>query len=547
MTRSGGVARGGGKTRSRGGAAALRAVRAVRRARGDRLSAGEVSYRIYVAVMLLIIVVAPFVRTAILAAVPVLPDSALSFPAQFAAVLTLLVAGVVLLGGRGGPARAGLPQLDLLFPTAIPRWRLLAPPVLRWFGGGAAGGALLGGMVATVFALVGPLPWELAVATVAAGAGLGVLVVGALLLGQRGPRTRAVVAAVLAGLAAAQLSLGALWDPWSAAARLLETGAAVSLAGGPGGFEVVAVFVPGVWATMAIPLAAAVVALAGALPFAARLPRELLRAQAVNWDAASTLAVTGDPNAALARLGTPVRSGRRLRLRPAETVFGTLVRRDLLGLARAPGRSLAALVGVAAAGACWAAALAPGQGFVGAALLGAAATALASLSLQPWCRGIVTAASGAGSPPLLPLGPGGLILRHSAVPALAAGLAVCLGVLLAGAGAGAGMPLLALATGPVLAASVVLLRIAAALKGSIPLRLLAPVPTPAGDLASVNVFLWTIDGPVVSVLVGAVLGASWGWGAAAGGALIPVVVTVVTLIALAGWARSRLKPSLADA
>ncbi len=536
---------------------ALRAVRAVRRARGDRLSAGDVSYRIYLAVMLAIIVVAPAVRAGILAWAPAIPETA-AHPAGVAAALTLSTAGLALLGSRAGTARAGLPQLDLLFTAALPRARLLGPSLGRWFAAGAGVGAAIGGMAAVALALAAAnglasgagLGLGIIAALVGAGAALGVLGVGALLLGQRGPRVRSGVALGLAALAAAQLAaagggVGALPDPWSASAALLERAAS-----GPAGDALPV-------SLILLPALAALAVLCGALPLATRLSRERLRAQAVNWDAASALALTGDPTAALARFGEPVRHGRRLILRPARGLGGTILRRDLLGLVRAPGRSLAGLGGMLAAGALWGSALAGGGSPLRAALLGAAATVVAALAAQPWCRGLVAAAAGVGSPALLPSGPGALMARHALLPALAATLALAAGTLLvcvgvvADPGAGSGPAEAAgvgvLLTAPVLAAAVVLLRVAAALKGTIPLRLLAPVPTPLGDVSAVNVFIWTIDGPVVALLVGAALGASWGAAFAAPQVAGPVLaasgVSLVLLAALIGWSASRLRPS----
>lgn len=536
----------------------LRAVRAIRRARGEQLSAGDVSYRVYLAVMLGITVVAPFVRTLVLGLAPGLPGTATTHTSTLAVALTLLTAGAVLLGGHLGPARAGLPQLDLLFTSPIPRTRLLAGSLLRWGTGGVLLGALAGGIVAVALLLSGPLGWGMGLAVVAGGACLGAILVGAQLLGQRGPAHRAGLAGGLLLLAGAQALLGGggadaqrgvapLPDPWSAAARVLAAAArAVHADALPQDAAA--------WSGSGVPgdlilLGAVALALgAAALPLASRLPRELLRAQAATWDSASTLALSGDPSAAVARFGVPVRWGRRLRLTPraraarAPHPLALVVRRDLLGLLRAPGRSLAALCGVAAAGALWAAAVCVPRGIGGAALLGALALVCALWSLGPWCRGIAAAAGGAGAPPLLPFSPAGLILRH-AVVALGLALLVTLiaGVafVLVGTASAAPDVLAVLGTAPVFALATVLLRVAGALKGTIPLRLLAPVPTAAGDLAAVNVFLWSIDGPVVAALVGAALGAMWA-AASGAGLLLALLGSLVLLAGLGAWARSRL-------
>ncbi|SJN12778.1 putative integral membrane protein [Leucobacter sp. 7(1)] len=559
---------------SGGSLTGLRAVRAIRRARGEQLSAGDVSYRIYLAVMLGITVVAPFVRTLVLGLAPALPEVATAHASTLAAALTLLTAGAVLLGGHFGPARAGLPQLDLLFTTPIPRVRLLTGVILRWFGTGMLLGALAGGIVAVALLLSGTLGWGTGLALVAAGTCLGAILVAAQLLGQRGPGTRACIAGGLVLLAGAQLVAGGggeadagtpnsavltgggpdalggsapLADPWSAVARVLVA-AAREVQSGALGAEAGAALggvTPGDLLLLAIVALALLVA---AFPLASGFPRELLRAQAATWDSASTLALSGDPSAAVARFGVPVRWGRRLRLvhpgRPAgaHRPVALLLRRDLLGILRAPGRSLVALLGVATAGALWAAAVGVPRGVGGAALLGALALVCALWALGPWCRGIAAAAGGSGSPPLFPFSPAGLILRHAVV---ALGLAMLVTVLaglafvVVGTASGAPDVSLVLATAPLFAVAAVVLRVAGALKGTIPLRLLAPVPTAAGDLSAVNVFLWSIDGPVVAVLAGAALGAMWA--AASGtGLLLALLGSLVLLAGLGGWAWSRL-------
>lgn len=535
----------------RSGTQGLRAVRAVRRGRGEHLSAGDTSYRIYLGVMLSVTVVAPIVRVLLLSVGPVVLVLGSAQLPGIAAGLTVATAGAVLLGGYGGPVRAGLPQLDLLFTSAIPRSLLLARPVLGWLGAAALLGAVAGALLAIGGALAAPIAPGASVTLLAAGACLGVLWGGAQLVGQIGPRVRAIVVGALCALALAQLLWGPLGDPWSGVARIVVGlgSAGPGVPGGAVGFAVIA-------------LSSGVVLL-GALSAAARLDRERLRAQAATWGSARALALTGDPSAALAKLGRPVTMGRRLRLRGGRGGVASFVRRDLLGIVRAPGRSLAAGAGALLAGVLWAAAVTEPGGVLSAAVLGGAALLIATISLAPWCRGIVTAAAGSGSPPLpplLPSSPRALLARHAVAPLILAVLALGVGGAAfgwvwsgwawggwawAGPGGEGSAALRALATAPVAAVAAVLLRIAAALKGTIPLRLLAPVPTAAGDLAAINVFVWSIDGPVVAAVSGAALGALWA--ATAGSGLLTLAVaavgTLVVLAALLGWIGSRVGAS----
>lgn len=534
------------------------AVRVVLRRRGARFDVGDASYRVYIAIMLVIIVVAPIVRAGLLwlrAELPATSGVAAGgegSPSAVAPVLTVATALLCLAGSRIGPARAGLPQLDLLHVTPVSRARLLGPSVARWLGVGALVGLLAAAVAVAARALRGEFEVGLAVALPLALASIGLLAAAAPLVGQLGPRARALAALLLGALAAAQwwtaraLDGAGLADPWSIAARLLSDASTQPL-------------------LAVVPVAAAVAMIAWTPAIAARLRWEALREQALRWDTVQTLVVAGDPSAGLARLGAPVRWGRRIRFRPGRGLTGAIAARDLLGVVRAPGRSLLALGGASAAGALWAAALgafdpssipeASAEGrfllpYVGSALLGAASLLLAYLSSSAWCRGMAAAAQGSGSPPLLPVSPASLIARHLVVPAVLTAVALGAGALLGAAAGGLIGPHvrsapLALLSAVLVAGVVVAMRAAAALKGTIPLRLLAPVPTPAGDMAGVNVLMWTLDGPIAVLFLGAALGVVWALACAA--SLAPLGAALVTCAVLACgllWARIRLGRSV---
>lgn len=555
------------------GRAELRAVRAVLRRRGDRLGLSEVSYRIYLAVMLVIIVGAPAVRATVLwlqSALPTGTPDALTAPGSLVApVLTALTGLLVLAGAHGGPAHAALPQLDLLHTTPIPRARLLLTPVRRGLAAGAGVGALLAALVAAARWLRGELVAELGVSLIVAGAGVGLLGAGAVLVGQIGRRTRGAAAAALALLALGQWRFGILPDPWSALAWLLaspggvggDSGAAGGGTAGGGTAlmpELVLSLTASPFGIAAVPLLAGLLLVALTPLLVTRMRWEALRAQAAGTDAVRVLAVSGDPSAALARLGSPVRTGRRWRLRPIPNLTASIVRRDLLGVARTPARSFAALVGICGAGMLWVRGLGSADP-VPAALLGAASLLLAYLAVVPWCRGLAAAAAGSGSAPLLPASPAGLAARHLIVPgvlsiaALLGGVAwgsVVWGNAAGGSGARGGVDeLLAMLTGgwiPVsgafAAATALVLRLLAAFKGALPMKLLAPVPTPVGDMAGINVLLWSLDGPISAVTAGALLGVLWSLGIGGGVPVAALTVSVLTLIGFAVWARVRMAP-----
>ncbi|MBL3687685.1 hypothetical protein D3248_12080 [Leucobacter zeae] len=551
------------------------AIRAMSRRRTERLGVSEASYRLYLGVMLAIIVAAPAVRVLLLGLAADLPGfpsavatgerSALDGPASvLAAVLTAATAALVLAGSIGGPALPSLPQLDLLHTSAIPRARLLARGVLRAGLWGALAGAAVTALVIAARTMRGEATVAWALAFGAAGIGIGLTCAAALLVGQLGRPVRAAVAGALAALALARLARasdrwpspvpaagdGALPDPWSTWAAL-----ALGIPGSGG-----AGLAPGLWASAGTWIALGVglgLTLCGPW-LGARIRWEALRAQAARWDIVRVLAVTGDPNAALARLGAPVRLGRRLRLRGRRRdgarrgAVALLLRRDLLGVVRAPGRGLAAFVAVSAGGALWAAALGAGNGdgaggtAARAAALGAIALVTCALGIQPWCRGLAAAAAASGSPPLLPLSPGALLACHLVLPGalgvLAAVGGACSAVLGAASGAVGVDPssvagvLVSAAAAAIVA---VLLRLVAVLKGPIPMELLAPIPTPVGDAAGIRVVLWILDGPLASALLGAVLAPLWAAGAS-GAPAVALAATVGVALLLVVWARRRL-------
>lgn len=501
------------------GAPRVRDVQRVLHGRRSRAGAGELSYRVYMTLMLIIAVAAPIVRIGVLW----ISDAYVhANSSQLAAVLTAATALLVLAGSLVGPAYAGLAPLDLLYTTALPRHRLFAQPVIRGMVAGAFFGGVLGAMVVAARVLRADSELILAVAVLASATAIGVLAAFAMLLGQLGRGIRWLFASALALLVYAQLFLGFANDPWTglAAAVLAESGVAALLP------------------SSLLALASALF-LAGAAPMlAGRLRWQSLREQATRWDTIHVTAGTGDSKAALDWLGAPVRVGRGWRLRPARTLTATILRRDLLGCLRTPARSLLGCGGVAVALWLWHLAM------LNDTVWGAAALFVASVSLQPWCRGLAAAAAGVGSPQILPTSPRGLLLRHALMPGVlslimsvlgALGLTVFYGLDVAGF---CGV----LMSQALLLACALALRVTAALKGSLPMRLLAPSPTPMGDFSGITVALWMADGPVLSLLAGALLGVLWGAAVSSVGVFIWAVFGSLAVLGGLLWlARARLR------
>lgn len=457
------------------GAEAL-AVKKVRRALHSKTfpSAGELASRLYFAVMLFVIVAAPLIRGVLLWLAEVLPMPGDPLLA-WAAVALVLVAACVL------PVIA---WYALPIRISLPELDLLfTSPLSRW--------RLLSGRVLRFFAVGIITAWLLAGAVLVARVMQGIDVLPMIWPAVLGGMTIGLLGVALMLLV--QLSRGTAW--------------------------------------------------------------QRLRAQAEQVDLVSTLVLTGDFASASARIGEPVTLGRNWRLRidkAQKSSVWLFVRRDLMGIARTPLRSGMGLLGTLFA-TCFALLALSAQEPSVAATLGMIAQLLAFASMQPWVRGLRTAAEGAGAPPLLPFTTRGLLLRHLIVPGGCALLVSVIGALVANvllwqaSGAQVLSQLqLTMQVGvlkAVLAAAgisliALVLRLHASLKGPLPERLLAPVPTPVGDASGINIVLWGADALVLAALAGAILFALYAFAP-----LVAVFVLGAVLGVLALLSESRLRRS----
>ena len=135
-------------------------------------------------------------------------------------------------------------------------------------------------------------------------------------------------------------------------------------------------------------------------------------------------------------------------------------------------------------------------------VLGAAASVILFAALGPLTDGIRHAASVAGDLPLYGIGDGSLIAHHSLFPLtltvvvlVASSLIVALLIGHSALAAGVAALVLGLMT---LAA-----RVSGAMKGPLPPALLAPVPTPVGDLGAAARLAWALDGLLLTAAAGA--------------------------------------------
>ncbi len=449
------------------------------RSRGDRL------FVAYAVLMVLLIAIAPVVRAVWFSAtsavgVALFASSAASGVAVL--ITAVLWSGALLLGRDRGPALLPPFLIHALGTSDLPRSVVLRGPVLR-------AGALVTATTTCAAALVAG---SLASHGLTGALGLGVFVLTGVVVGI------VTTVAWLAGQALPRLAL-----PIALGVIVLGVVAALVPAAQP--------FTPWGWVGVAYPgrgstppviglVALAAGSIAVAPPLLNGLRVAELIAQATRWESASTFAASLDLSTAAALYQAHPHLGRRLRaVRPARPLWARFLIRDAVGAIRTPGRLIAGVLALAAAGTLLTLALTPAAP---GCLLGALAGLLAFAGLGPLTDGIRHAASVASDLPLYGIGDEHLLANHALFP-----LAVVVVVLLAAAAICA-IVIGVTALAPVLSSFALgllalLARVGNALKGPMPPALLTPVPTPAGDVAAAARVAWSLDGVLLATAAGA--------------------------------------------
>ncbi|MBF4635129.1 hypothetical protein ITJ38_12000 [Agreia pratensis] len=527
--------------RARETAAALRAVRVIRRARSEGRSRGDVAYAVYAGVMVAAIVVAPILRTIVLYLAEPAASAVLVAvgPAVSATVFALGCAAFVALGGVRGPALLSPFLTFAVAGNGHPRRRTMARPVARAVLALAVAGAAVALLVALVLVSVGSASVGGAVAFAGAGALVGVVCGGCWVLGQRA--SAAVRAAIVSGV----LASWALWAaapgvsavlPWAWIAAVFPAGDVLSLG------QSLALGALGVLAAAA--LAAIPLLLDG-------LRGPALLAQAQRWQAAGTLAFTGDLAMAMGEFRAVPRRGRGLKAlgrgggRRGGGLVGVFARRDLVGSLRTPARFVLACAGCLGFGLLIAVAV--GASGVAVWIAACAAAIVGFLALGVWSDGFRHAAEVAAAPPLYGVSTLRLIGLHAVLPVLGgvvfSVIGVVVGAVLSGLAPWSVAPwslaLWHFALWPAFAAAVlgvlllVLVRIYDSTKGPLPQELMAPVPTPAGDASALVVAAWQADAVILSCVLVGVMAASVAGGSIGG------VLAAVGLGVVVGWMTRR--------
>ncbi|MEV8267242.1 hypothetical protein [Microbacterium sp. NPDC076911] len=339
------------------------------------------------------------------------------------------------------------------------------------------------------------------------------------LIGQALPRWWTVsIGAAVAGSAALAIFIPSAWaSPWSLLAALWPSTAPASVDSR---------------LSLAVLGVLALVSLALALVLVERLDPRTVVLHAERWEALTQLVRTGDFAGAFDRLRAVPAVGRRVRIPLDQPLALAVLQRDAIGLARNPIRLAVALATLALAlsGVAWRWMHVAADGVTWAYALAAGLLAFAALGV--FSDGFRHAADTAGRPSLFRQTPAELFRLHTMLPALAIVIPTITAALAGGAATAA--------TAVALSATLVAVRACDAAKGPMPIELLMPVPTPAGDASSIGAAFWQADALIIVGVLAVWLGA----GSANSPTVLFWVVPIIALLALLTSGRLRRSMSL---
>lgn len=494
----------------------LAAVREVWAQRAEARSRGDVLYLVYVVVLSVAIIGVPALREAgvLLARPDVLPLLLLGRAPQASTAIALAgAAALVMLGAVRGPALLSAFFTSSLASSGLRRRAVLWRPFARALLVPVLTMVITSGLIAVTLMTAGHAGVVDLLLFVLAAAGSGLLLGVAWLAGQLlGTAARRVLALLLAGVA-----VGAV---------LLPAGV------GLGGVYPARGASPEAWA--GVSAVAGILAVGIAVPLLDQLRGSVLREQAIRWESAMMIATTTDLAGATETFRLPPSTGRRLRAIGPGPLVLLYARRDMVTWLRSPERLvLAVLAALLASAGIGASTMITGPLSWGALALGALTLWAAAGSVLDGLRhGVHTL----GAPQLFGQSAGAQMLLHVPAPLILLLMVAALGGAGIGAVTGTGVTseavLLPLALAPVLVAG----RARDAAKGSMPLALSTPMPTPQGDLSVLLMLAWQSDAIVLALvsaamlLLAAPLGASW---------LVGLGVALTALKALMAWKRLR--------
>ncbi|ONI60488.1 hypothetical protein ALI44B_07645 [Leifsonia sp. ALI-44-B] len=539
-----------GASSTRSSATVLRDLRrTVREAR--RRPTADTSYAVYLALLVVLVAVVPVVRAGWLFVTDPVNAVALTSAATMpviAGVVGLVWAAAVIAGRLRGPVVFTPFLAHALTTSPVPQRRAFARQAWMSVVTLSVAGALCGATLAAASAAASAAAVTSAAASAVASPSAAALA-AASSVSVATPEIALGVALAASVGAACGIVAALLWlvgqavpPRWSALAigvlAALSTAAFGAQAWGFSFDPTLAdTTLAGLAAVGAHPLAApgallAALTLLAVVPLLlSRLEPRVVLGQSLRWEAVRLHTSTLELSASVATYQSVPRAGRRRFAigGRARSLPAIIVRRDAVAALRTPGRLAIGVLVLLACGAliAGAAVVAPPAWMLGA-IAGLAAYAAAG----PLSDGLRHAVEAASALPLYGTSDSALLLLHTLFPALAVGLVVATGAVLVTAfwPPAAALPLASIGSAVIVAIGSVVLRLMNALKPPLPLALLTPIPTPAGDMAALHRVIWALDGVLLAGLLGAAASLS------ATAILAPLaVVAVAGLIARRRW------------
>ncbi|KAA9104507.1 hypothetical protein [Microbacterium rhizomatis] len=464
---------------------------------------------------MVVVVVVPVARAVWLALVDPATVAFLvssSGPEAVTAVVSLLWAALIVAGRFLGPAVLSPVLAFIAVGSDLPRARVFARPLRRALSIPVL--VLLAASAACGTALVVAGVWSLGHCALFVAAGFLAGLISAVLwvVGQVFPRGAVIIGVGLAGGGAAAL----LWPAFGVVVPAAWVGLVFSDSGG--------------WVAV-VGLAALAVVLMSVVPvLLERLTVDDVVQQSVRREATVDHAAVLQLGELSALYQAKPTAGRfRRAVRVGRPTLCTFFLADLIGATRTPGRLLAAFAGTIGAGVLLAAAVVlPGGAGV---VWGTAGGLMLFAAIGPLTDGIRHAAAATSERSIYGVSDGLLLFAHLTMPFAVMTALLLLAVAVTSAVFAAPFvdcALIVVSVGAIAIGT----RIGNALKGSMPLSLLAAVPTPFGDPMALVRVAWAVDG---LLLVG-VAGASAGAGASAAVFLFGVAA-MAAVVGFARWRR----------
>lgn len=488
----------------------MRTVLAVWRGRRDR-SLADASYTVYLVIMIALVTIAPLVRGVWLVATDAALAAAVA-PTTAAPIAGVVVASVWVVALIAGHVRGPVvfePFLaHVLTGGAIPQRTAFARTVWITVGVSSAVGATVAGCLSLAWNAAGALTGVGGSAAVLAGAACGGIAAVLWLVGQcAGDRALAVSVGMVTMSLAAAVTLPSSW-PFSPVGWVMAT---YAQAGDP-------------WPALALTGMAAL-GLALTPRLTALLNPATVARQSRQWAGVRLHAGTLDFSASASTYQPLPRRGRsKFAVRGAPSFALLVLVRDALAAVRTPARLATSIIGLVCCGALIALAA---TAVPTAWMLSAAAGLAAYAAVGAVSDGIRHAIEAAAALPLYGTSDLAMLAAHALFPILVTILAVTIGAI--------GFSVLAptatwtaLAAALALAVSAVAIRVMNALKPPLPLALLVPIPTPAGDAAALNRVLWAADGLIFAAAAGLAA-------AIVASAILPVAGLVFAVITVSAY------------